>query len=179
MNMRVKQFLALALVLLVTSVGVWPAFAADYGFVLNKNISRVTINRDGSVDIEYWLTYTCDAGAHPIDIIDVGMPNSSYVLSSVRADLDGNSAVTVKRSELVNPGVEVHLLSSTIQPGGTGTLHLTVNVPGMVYPDSEDDAYASVEFSPHWYDSANAHGTTDMQVSFVFPLGVTNEQTKW
>jgi len=156
-----------------------PVGAADYRFTLDKNISRVTINQDGSVDLEYWLTFTCDAGAHPIDIIDVGMPNRYYRLESVRADLDGDTTVTIQRSEVVNPGVEVHLLTNTIQPGRTGTLHLTVKVPQMVYPDTEDATYASVEFSPTWYDGRYVHGTTAMEVSFVFPAGVTNEETKY
>jgi len=180
MNNRLVRFLALGLLLaLVGAVWAAPVLAADYGFTLDKNISRVTINRDGSVDVEYWLTFTCDAGAHPIDIIDVGMPNGSYRLESVRADLDGDITVTIQRSEVVNPGVEVHLLTNTIQPGQTGTLHLTVNVPRMIYPDSEDDTYASIEFGPTWYDGNYVHGTTDLAVSFVFPAGVTNEETKW
>jgi hypothetical protein len=178
--LRTLTRLALGLAVVLAGLG-WamPTFAADYRFTLDKNISRVTINRDGSVDVEYWLTYTCDAGAHPIDIVDVGMPNSSYRLDTVRADLDGDEKVTVQKSELVNPGVEVHLLDRTIQPGKTGTLHLMVNVPQMVYLDSQDANYASVEFSPHWYDAQNVHGTTDMAVSFVFPAGVTNTETKW
>jgi len=180
MKNRVVTWLTLGLLLaLVGTMWAMPALAADYRFTLDKNISRVTVNRDGSVDVEYWLTFTCDVGAHAIDIIDVGMPNSSYRLESVRADLDGDTTVTIQRSEVVNPGVEVHLLTNTIQPGRTGTLHLTVNVPQMVYPDNEDDTYASVEFSPTWYDGQYVHGITDMAVSFVFPAGVTNEETKW
>lgn len=176
---RLARLVALALALaLAGAIMITPARAAEYRFTLDKNVSRVTINRDGSVDIEYWLKFTCDAGARPIDIIDVGMPNRYYRLESVRADLDGDPTVTIQRSEVVNPGVEVHLLTNTIQPGRSGTLHLTANVPQMVYPDTEDASYASVEFGPTWYDG-HVHGTTDMAVSFVFPAGVTNEETKW
>ncbi len=184
MKYRITNWLTrwLALALLLALAGtMWaaPAHAANYRFTLDKNISRVTINQDGSVNVEYWLTFTCDAGAHPIDIVDVGMPNRYYRLESVRADLDGDTTVTIQRSEVVNPGVEVHLLTNTIQPGRTGTLHLTVNVPRMVYPDSQDNTYASVEFSPTWYDGQYVHGTTDLAVSFIFPAGVTNEETRW
>ncbi|HUT20317.1 MAG TPA: hypothetical protein VM366_14265, partial [Anaerolineae bacterium] len=74
------------LALCIVAVAVVPAaWAQDYLFTLDRNISRVLINRDGSADIEYWLTYTCAAGAHVIDIVDVGMPNDSYQLSTAQA----------------------------------------------------------------------------------------------
>ena len=78
--------LAGVLVMCVVLVGTTPrALAQDYSFSLDRNISHVIVNRDGSIDVEYWLTFTCDPGAHPIDIVDVGLPKRGYDLSSAQA----------------------------------------------------------------------------------------------
>ncbi|MDH4136400.1 MAG: hypothetical protein OEW09_06750, partial [Anaerolineae bacterium] len=62
------------LALIALSVGLWvaPAGAQQYAFSVDKNISHVYINKDGSVDVEYWITFTCQPGYHPIDIVDIG-----------------------------------------------------------------------------------------------------------
>jgi hypothetical protein len=161
------------------------AWAQNYKFSLDRNISHVIVNRDGSADIEYWLTYTCAKGAHPIDIVDVGLPNDSYRLDTAQAWFipgDGTGTGTpldkILESQYVDVGIEVHLDQYTIQPGQQGTLHVKVNVEEMVYPDA-DEAYASVEFAPTYYDSQNVQGKTHMEIHFHFPPGVTNEETRW
>ena len=181
--------LAVCAILLTALPGGWGApgsWALDYKFTLDRNISHVIVNRDGSIDVEYWLTFTCDPGAHPIDIIDVGLPRQGYNLGSARAWFspgagDGSETpiTDIRRSEYVDIGVEVHLGQYTIQPGQQGTLHLKINVPGMVYPDTEDETYASVEFIPHYYDAQNVHGRTHLEIHFYFPPGVTAEETRY
>ena len=178
---------AVVLALCIVAVGTGPpAWAQDYLFSLDRNISRVIINRDGSADIEYWLTYTCASGAHPIDIIDVGMPNDTYNLSTAQAwfsrGAGGGEEVplsNIRDSEFVKPGVEVHLDQYTLQPGEQGTVHLRINVRQMVYPDTEDETYASVEFAPHYYDDANVVGNTYMEIQIAFPPGVTRDETRY
>ena len=49
----------------------------------------------------------------------------------------------------------------------------------MLYQDSEDDEYASIEFSPTWFDSEFVHGTTRLEVNFHFPPGVTSEEPRY
>jgi hypothetical protein len=161
------------------------AWAQDYKFSLDRNISRVVVNRDGSADIEYWLTFTCAQGAHPIDIVDVGLPNDTYRLNSAQAwyssgigDGDGVPLTDIRKAEYLDVGIEVHLKGNTIQPGEQGTVHVRVNVAEMVYPD-QDEAYASVEFAPTYYGSQYVQGKTYLEIQFLFPPGVTNEETRW
>ena len=171
---------ALIVLVVVLSVGEWTtALAQDLSFSLDKNISHVYINKDGSADIEYELAFTCDLGADAIDIVDVGMPNESYELSTAVATINGRPVSKIAVSEYVKPGIEVHLGKYAIQRGKTGTVRVRINVEKMVYPDSKDDAYASVEFSPTWFGSKYVHGTTYLQVNFHFPPGVTSEETRW
>jgi hypothetical protein len=155
------------------------SWGEQYLFSLDKNISHIYINKDGSMDVEYWLTFTCQPGYHPIDIVDIGMPHEDYDLSSVQADTGGVQLTDIRPSEYVKPGVEIHLGSKTIGGGQTDTLHVRFNIPKMVYYDDEDKSYASVEFVPTWFSEDFVEGTTYLEVNFHFPPGVTGDQTKW
>ncbi|MDY7039335.1 MAG: hypothetical protein SVX38_00575 [Chloroflexota bacterium] len=179
MKKRVMMGVLVALLILL-SLGEWtPALAQDLSFALNRNISHVYINRDGSADIDYELVFTCDQGADPIDIVDVSMPNESYDLSSAVATINGRPVSKIAKSEVVQTGIEIHLGTHAIQPGSTGTLRVRINVEKMVYPDTQDDAYASVEFFPTTFGSQYVHGTTYLQANFHFPQGVIGEETRW
>jgi len=117
-----KTSLIIAGILLLSLLSVPLVLAQSYRFSLDENISHVYINQDGSVDVEYWLTFTCQPGAHAIDIVDIGMPNGHYVLDSAVADIGGVQLTDIRPSEYVKPGVEVHLGGRSIKPGGQGTL---------------------------------------------------------
>ncbi len=178
---RVASVMVLAFVSFVLLVGLWaaPVGAQQYGFSVDRNISQVYINKDGSIDVEYWITFTCRPGYRAIDIVDIGMPNDYYDLSSVKADIGGVQLTDIRPSEYVKPGVEIHLGSKAIRGGQTDTLHVRFNVPHMVYYDDEDENYASVEFVPTWFGEDFVKGSTYLKVSFYFPPGVTGDQTKW
>jgi len=176
---RIVHGTLLALIVLLVGLWVAPVGAQQYAFSVDQNISHVYINKDGSVDVEYWLTFTCQLGAHAIDIVDIGMPNEHYDISSVKADIGGVQLTDIRPSEYVKPGVEIHLGSKAIQGGQTDTLHVRFNVPRMVYYDDEDESYASVEFVPTWFGGGFVRGTTYLEVNFHFPAGVTGDQTKW
>jgi len=157
-----------------------PSYAQDYSFSVDAESVDVWINDDGSVSLEYWLKFTCDHGAHAIDAVDVGMPNQNYSLSDVRADVNEAIITSIEQSPYVQPGVAVNLGAHTIQPGQSGTVHLTISrVGGMVYEDSQDTNYASTEFSPTWFGSKYVHGTTNMTVNFHLPKGVQAEEPRW
>lgn len=166
-----------SIVALITSPSV--VQAQDYSFTVDKNVVDVHIEKDGSVDIEYWITFTVDPGAHPIDVVDIGMPNEHYYVSSVVADIDGVPITDIRPSTVLDTGIEAHLGSHAIPAGDTGIFHLVANNPHMVYPDTDDETYASMEFSATWYGSRYTHGTTYLEVSIYFPPGVGPDETKY
>ncbi|MBN1580488.1 MAG: hypothetical protein JXA89_07275, partial [Anaerolineae bacterium] len=182
-----KRILWLGLLICLFSPPSIPAvWAQNYQFGVDRNISQVIIQPDGSADIEYWLTLTCAQGAHAIDAVDIGLPNSSYDLSTARAwyslGKGGESEFAlsaISRSPYVNIGVAVDLGDHAIQPGEQGTIHFTINVTRMVYPDSQDADYASVQFAPTFFGREFVQGTTYMEIRFLFPPGVTNEETRY
>ncbi|OQX50892.1 MAG: hypothetical protein B5M53_11660 [Candidatus Cloacimonas sp. 4484_209] len=154
-------------------------FSQNYLFKVDKNYSVLYINQDGTCTINYEIQFTCDEEAHPIDVVDIGMPNESYVLQSAAAKIDGFTLTDIRKSEYVHPGIEVHLHSHQIAPGETGTLLFSVNTRNMIHPDTKDAAYASIEFSPTWYGSKYTYGETDLVCYFVFPPGVKPDEPRY
>jgi hypothetical protein len=175
---RVAVAAALVAVLLLAIMG--PAvLAQNYSFNLSKNIVNLFINGDGTVQIVYDLTFANDPGAPPIDVVDIGMPNSTYQLSQITASVGGAALTNISNSPYVKPGIAVDLGSHAIPPGQTGTLHVVATVTNMIYQDTQDSTYASIEFAPTWFGSQFVHGVTNLEVSFHFPPGVTSQEPRY
>jgi len=172
----VKRLSLLLLFFFFTTTNI---FSQDYHFSVDKNYSILFINNDGTCTINYEIQFTCDEYTHPIDIVDIGMPNEWYDLKSASAEVDGYALSEIKHSEYVHPGVEVHLGSHQISPGETGTLLFAINAKNMLFPDTEDTAYVSIEFSPAWYGSQFTYGTTALECYFLFPPGVNPEEPRY
>lgn len=165
--------------LLVTPI---TAFAQDYYFNVAKEAVDVTINPDGTMSLDYTFVFNNSAGGHIIDYVDVGVPNSSYDISSVTATANGNPLSDITVSEYVTPGIAIGLGSHSIQPGksGTVTVHIGV-IRDILYKgkDQEKEDYASFQFSPTWFGSQYVNGTTELTVAFIYPPGMTTEEPRW
>ncbi len=179
MKKRIVAFLiALALVLGLTS----SVLAQTYSFRLPKEVVNVYISEQGIMRVDYALTFSNNAGAIPIDIVDVGMPNNGYVSSSISANVDGKGGLNISSDYQGKGccGVAVELGGAAIQPGRGGTLNVRINtIRDMLHPDSSDENYASFEFSPTWFDSEFVSGPTDLTVIFHLPPGVQPEEPRW
>jgi len=169
--------LGLALALLITV----PAHALDYSFSLDRHTVDLWIQADGSVRLEIWLTFTCDRRAHPIDVVDLGLPTDDFDLSGIHADVDGTPIDHVGTDyQGTGSGVALWLGRGTIGAGKSGTVHVIVDRVGdMIYADDADPDYASVQYSPTYFGSAYTHGTTDLTVRFHMPPGVQPEEPRW
>ncbi len=171
-------FLLTALIFLLSPAGL--ARAQTYSFTLDREEVDVWIDRDGSLRLAYAFTFACDSRAVPIDVVDVGLPNEAYDLARIRAEVSGKPVFRIEPSPYVQPGVAVYLGSRAILPGRSGTVQVWVDGVGkMIYEDSQDPNYASVEFSPTWFDGDLVHGSTDLTVRFHLPPGVQPEEPRW
>jgi hypothetical protein len=175
---RVFRVLALVVVLSIT-ISAPVALGQDWSFSVPENRVDLYIEYDGTARIVYDLTLANDPGAHEIDAVDIGVPNSTYSLGEAQASINGTPLSAFSNSPYVTPGIAVELGSHAIQPGQTGTLYFETVVRDLVYQDEEDDEYASVEFSPTWFDSSVVHGTTRLEVNFHLPPGVTSEEPRY
>ena len=176
---RGRQSFLLAVLAIALLLCIAPAiWAATYSFHVPTEALLVRVNTDASADFWYTIDFNNDSGGVPIDIVDIGMPNTSYTLADCSASIDGAAAADIRQSTVVTPGVEVHLPSgSEIQPGKSGKLQFHGKNAGMVYTDTSRAGYASFQFKNTWWDSAYAHGDTALAFSIQFPNNVKPNET--
>jgi hypothetical protein len=157
-----------------------PAAAADYFFKVNELKARLIVRTDGLVELRYAVTFTPQPGSHPVDIVDIGMPNEHYELATARAAIAGAALSDIRDSEYVKPGVEVHLGAAQIAPGASGTMEFSILLSRLVFPDSADAGYAALQFKTTWYDAKYVAGNAErIEVQFDLPPGSTPETVKY
>lgn len=175
-----RRLLMFVLVIVLALSGTSSARAQSYSFRLVRELVDVYWNADGTLSLDYFFTFSNEPGAHVIDFVDVGLPNDSYHFSSINADVDGAPVAISSDYQGQGAGIAVDLGSHAIQPGDTGTLHVSVGqISDVYYPDDRDENYASAVFSPTWFGSEFVVGDTDLTVTFHLPPGVQPEEPRW
>jgi hypothetical protein len=175
-----KRFLAITLALIFIFALTSSATAQEYSFVLNQQVVHVYWNSDGTASVDYYFVFTNDPGAHVIDFVDVGMPNSNYDFGSITADVDGNSLNPSSDFQGDGPyGFSVDMGAYAIQPGSSGHLHVVVGrITNMLYNDTNDpQTYTSGAFSPAYWTTA--HGATDLTVVFHLPPDMSEGEPRY
>ncbi len=177
-----SRLLTLAFVIILAFSLAPRVFAQNaYLFSVDKELVVVSWNSDGSESLEYTFVFTNQAGAHPIDFVDVGMPNSNFDINTATADVNGQP-VSVSQSDYqgTGSGFAVVLGASTIQPGASGTVHVLVgSITGVLFNDSKDNTYASADFAPTYFGSQYVAGSTDLTMTFHLPPGVKPNEPRW
>jgi len=158
------------------------AFGQSYLFSLDKLDVHVFIDEDGTYAIDYILIFTNNISASPIDYVDLGLPNSNFDVNRIQAEVDGTPITNISKGDYqgTGTGVALALEENAIQPGQTGEVHVLVEgVNGVLYPDDEDENYASAVFSPVYFGSQYLEGGTDFSVTLHLPPGVQPEEPRW
>jgi hypothetical protein len=156
------------------------AAAADYSFRVDSLSADLSVQADGAVRLRYAITFTPQPGSRPVDIVDIGMPADGYDLGTARASMAGRTLGDIRRSEYVTPGIEVHLGASAIAPGRSGTLEFEIMVNGMIFADSDDARFASLQFKSTWYDGKYVVGNAErIEIQFNLPPGSTPDNVKY
>ncbi len=178
--MKYKIFSTLVLIAILLSIP-GSALAQDYYFRLDKEVIHVYWNEDGSMSLDYVMEFYNDPSGHSIEYVDLGLPNYSYDLSSIQADVNGHSvSVSSSDYEGSGSGVAVVLGGRAIPAGQTGTVHVYVStVSNVLNTDTTDSEYASAVFGTSWFGSAYVYGSTDMTVVFHLPPGVQPDEPRW
>ncbi len=155
---------------------------SSYSFSLNKEVVQAYWNADGTLALDYQLTFVNDPSGSPIDYVDMGMPNGNFDISTVTADV-GGQPVDASTSDYQGSGsgFAVDMGSQTIQPGASGVLHVAVgSITGVLYQDSTNPKTdASADFSPTYFGSQYVHGNTDITVIFHLPPGVQPAEPRY
>lgn len=180
--MRIYRYICLFLIFILMAGSTTPAFAQSYRFQVPEQAVVVTTNTDGSISIDYTIKFLNDSGAHAIDIVDIGLPNYDYELKTITADIDGTPINKITASDVVSPGISLYLQSKEIPAGGSGIVHANIAVvKNVIYPATQTEAepYASLVFSPNWYDSQYVHGNTTFQATLLLPAGVKDGEARY
>jgi hypothetical protein len=144
-----RRVLVLVITLLLVFTITTNAADQNYSFVISNEVVQIYWNSDGTVSLDYMLTFQNDVGAHIIDFVDLGLPNGNYDFNSITADVDGNPLTISTDFQGSGSGVAVDMGGYAIQPGQSGTVHVVVgSISGMFYPDTADKTLSSGEFSP-------------------------------
>ena len=72
------------------------AFAQTYSFQVDQEFVVVYINPDGTVDLDYEIFFSNDASADPIDFVDLGLPNTTYRISDIFAEVNGTQITDIE-----------------------------------------------------------------------------------
>jgi hypothetical protein len=172
---------SILLALLMLAGSTKPAAAQDYSFTIPSDVVVLAVNTDGTVSIEYTITFKCNDNGHEIDYVDIGLPTTDYKLKNISAEVDGKTITDIEDSPYVS-GIALGLGSNAIQPGETGIVHVIVqNLRGMIYEaDAQESvAYAGLQFSPNYFGSSYVTGKTTLSFTLLFPAGLSENEPRY
>ncbi len=174
-----RHLLRILLLLLWLGVYLSPVAAQSYSFQLLEEIVHAYWNADGSLSLDYTFHFANDPGAHPIDFVDVGLPNDHYDFGSISAWVNGQPVQVTRDYQGQGYGIAVDLGAYAIPAGSEGRVRVYVGrIERVLYPSSME-GYVSAVFSPTWFGAAYVHGRTRLQVVFHFPPGVTLQEPRY
>lgn len=177
MRRVLSTLLLLSILLLVQpSLGV---SAQVYYFQVEKLIADVYWESDGTVRVEYEIFFYNDPSADRMEYIDIGVPTSSYSLSSISATIDGIPITNIESSPYVSPGVALGLGANAVPPGSRAVVRVSISGVRNALYFGDEEAFASALFSPNWFDREYVYGSTALTVRYHLPPGVLPEEPRW
>jgi hypothetical protein len=184
MKLRLINLLLLLGLIFTTTSGV--SAQSTLSFSLDREVVEVFWNANGTMSLDYTMTFSNSVGAPMIDYVDMGMPNSHFDLSTVKADVTADmmsqypTPVSTSDYQGSGSGFAVHLILP-IYGGQSGILHVLVGaISRVLYKDTDHpDTDASAVFSPQYFGSKYVHGGTDMKVTFHLPPGVQPDEPRY
>lgn len=137
-------------------------------FHIEKQWIKIWINKDGTIDLLYNLTFVCDTGT--FTLITVGQPNKDFMIWSCVDQYNRSLAATKIVDDWT--GVEIHF--EELQAGQKITILLLTNVDRMVWEDEMNPGNVGMMFTPCWWPYA---WINDLKIAVVLPEGVGKNET--
>ncbi len=178
-----KRIIFLLLILVFLAATPQQALGQDYSFSVPKMIVDAYWNDDGSLALEYTLVFTNDAWGHPIEYVDLGLPNSSFDINTITAFVDGHQVYDISKEGFMgegDSGVAIGTAPYVIPPGSSGTVQISIGrITNVLYNANEGKDYASAVLKPAYFTSATSSGTTDLTVTFHLPPGILEDEPRY
>ena len=171
--------LSIVAVLLAAGPLAGTASAQDISFTLDDERLLVTVNKDGSVDLNYTFSF---GNVTYLDGVDIGLPNEHYNLLTATATIvvggEERRLTDIRESPFIDVGVAVEFDEDTmneIVSAGEFELKFHVNNPQMVYRNEMREGTAGVVVRPTWFSEEFQTGpTARMNVTILLPEGMSN-----
>ena len=175
----------LTFLLIVVTLGALPsvAFAQDYSFSVPQMTVDAFWNEDGTLSIDYTFVFANNDWGHPIEYVDLGMPNASFDVGTITAYVNGNQVYDISREGYQgdgNVGVAIGISPYSIASGETGTVLVRIGrISEVLYNATEGENYASAVLKPAYFLPSTSSGQTDLTVTFHLPPGVQTEEPRY
>ncbi len=172
--MKAIRISGILLTLFLLLAFAFPVHAQDYTFQILSTDAVLTVNSDGTVDLEYTWIFSLGPNGVPIDYVDVGLPqegNMTYDFYGIQATVDGQ---IVSDIEEISNGIRLNLHQNTIPSGQQGTVYVHIpKIENMLYVGKSynDEEYAHFSFTPTWFGAEYVTGTTPASITLVLPTG--------
>ena len=99
---KLRTTLALLLIMLL-AIQIAPVQAQNLDFQVPSENIQAIVNSDGTLSLDYQIQFSNSNSGDVIDIVDVGMPNYDYVLSTMTADINGFTVTDIRDFRIRSP----------------------------------------------------------------------------
>lgn len=162
----------LAVIILTLSVFPGTAFGA-FRYHIPKQQDQLTINEDGSVGLIRYFEFavsqdSSDSGTE----IWIGLPTSRTEVYSVTDDkgndVDFKTRISGGDYTLILTGFD------PIKPGTSKGFTVEAVIPEFIFPDSQNEGYATMKYIPGWWSSE----VKVQDIAVILPGGVEQDEIK-
>ena len=162
-----KSMLLIIVSVLFVSFSFIPLVYAPGTYHIEKQWIKIWINKDGTIDLLYNLTFVCDTGN--FTWITIGQPNKDFTIWSC-VDQYGRNLTTTK---IVDDwtGVRIYF-KDEIQTGQKITILLLTNVDRMIWEDELNPGNVSMLFTATWWEV----NVVNLRIAVVLPENVKEEE---
>lgn len=148
------------------------AFGA-FRYYIPKQQDQLTVNEDSSVGLIRYFEFAVDQSSTDSGTeIWIGLPTSRTQVSSVTDDKGNN--VTFKTQ--ISGGDYTLILTGfdAIEPGKAKGFTVEAVIPEFLFPDSENEGYATMKYIPGWWSSQ----VKVQDIAVILPGGVEKDEIK-
>lgn len=134
---------------------------------IEKQWIKIWINKDGTIDLLYNLTFVCDTGT--FTWITIGQPNKDFTIWSCIDQYDRNLTTT----KIVNDwtGVKIYF-KDVLGTGQKITIILLTNVDRMIWEDEINPGNVGMLFNATWWEVS----VVNLRIAVVLPENVKEEE---
>jgi hypothetical protein len=168
-------FLLIVLLALVSTMPVARAETQHYAIVDEQ--ADVYIQKDGSIEIKYYLRMRVRSISAPVTYLKVYMPNRLFDHDSVSVTLTGPNIQGQHIDDITFPESDeksfvIHFTGHyMLQPGHDYHIYILAQNPVTVFKDPDKSGRAMVEFTPTWFPNKDVQ---KLETRIHMPSGYTD-----